>query len=54
MKQEQLLTLCQRHHAVLLSNAADELSIAVVGTPPGELMMLILIQNTLYMFGLMH
>ncbi len=38
MKQEQLLTLCQRHHAVLLSNAADELSIAVVGTPPGELM----------------
>lgn len=38
MKQEQLLTLCQRHHAVLLGNAADELNIAVVGTPPGELM----------------
>ena len=38
MKQEQLLMLCQRHHAVLLGNAADELNIAVVGTPPGELM----------------
>ena len=38
MKNEQLLTLCQRHHAVLLSNGADELSIAVVGSPPGELM----------------
>ncbi len=38
MKNEQLLTLCQRHHAVLLSNGADELNIAVVGSPPGELM----------------
>lgn len=38
MKQEQLLTLCQRHHAVLISNAEDELNIAVVGSPPGELM----------------
>lgn len=37
MNQEQLLTLCQRHHAVLLSNAPDQLSIAVVGTPPSEL-----------------
>lgn len=38
MKHEQLLTLCQRHHAVLLENGAEELSIAVVGSPPGELM----------------
>lgn len=38
MKHEQLLTLCQRHHAVLLGNGAEELSIAVVGTPAGELM----------------
>ena len=38
MKQEQLFTLCQRHRAVLLNNAQDELSIAVVGTPPTELM----------------
>ena len=35
MKNEQLLTLCQRHHAVLLSNGADELNSAVVGSPPG-------------------
>lgn len=38
MKHEQLLTLCQRHHAALLSNGEEELSIAVVGTPPAELM----------------
>lgn len=38
MKHEQLLTLCQRHRAVLLENGAEELSIAVVGSPPGELM----------------
>lgn len=38
MKHEQLLTLCQRHHAVLLSNNEGELHIAVVGAPPGELL----------------
>lgn len=38
MKPEQLLTLCQRHRAVLLANEAETLNIAVVGTPPGELM----------------
>lgn len=38
MKHEQLLTLCQRHRAVLLENGAEELSIAVVGSPPSELM----------------
>lgn len=38
MKNEQLLTLCQRHHAVLLFNGPDELGIAVVGSPAGELM----------------
>lgn len=38
MKHEQLLTLCQRHHAVLLSNDEGELNIAVVGAPPGELL----------------
>ncbi|MCS2149147.1 type II secretion system protein GspE [Scandinavium manionii] len=38
MKNDKLLTLCQRHQAVLLSNGEQVLSIAVVGTPPGELM----------------
>ena len=38
MKHEQLLTLCQRHHAVLLNNDEGELYIAVVGAPPGELL----------------
>ena len=38
MKNEQLLTLCQRHHAVLLNNDEGELNIAVVGAPPGELL----------------
>lgn len=38
MKNEQLLTLCQRHHAVLLLNGTDELNIAVVGSPASELM----------------
>ncbi|MCS2165413.1 type II secretion system protein GspE [Scandinavium manionii] len=38
MKNDKLLTLCQRYQAVLLSNGEQVLSIAVVGTPPGELM----------------
>ena len=38
MKQEQLSTLCQRHHAVLLSNDKGELNIAVVGAPASELL----------------
>lgn len=38
MKNEKLLTLCQRHHAVLLNNDEGELNIAVVGAPPGELL----------------
>lgn len=38
MKHDRLLTLCQRHHAVLLENGTEELSIAVVGSPPSELM----------------
>ncbi|MFP5595966.1 type II secretion system protein GspE [Kluyvera sp. 142486] len=38
MKHEQLLTLCQRHHALLLNNDIGELNIAVVGAPPGELL----------------
>ncbi len=38
MKNDKLLTLCQRHQAVLLSNGEQVLNIAVVGTPPGELM----------------
>lgn len=38
MKHEQLLLLCQRYHAILLANEAEELNIAVVGTPAEELM----------------
>lgn len=35
---EQLLSLCQRHHAILLSSDEHILSIAVVGAPEPELM----------------
>ncbi|MRS15209.1 type II secretion system protein GspE [Enterobacteriaceae bacterium RIT691] len=38
MKHDQLLALCQRYSAVLLSNDERVLSIAVVDTPPQELM----------------
>lgn len=38
MKHNQLITLCQRHHAVLLSSDEQVLSLAMVGTPPAELM----------------
>lgn len=38
MNHDQLVTLCQRHRAVLLSNDDQMLSIAVVGSPPVELM----------------
>jgi protein transport protein HofB len=38
MKNDKLLTLCQRYQAVLLSNGEQVLNIAVVGTPPSELM----------------
>ena len=38
MNNEQIVTLCQRYHAVLLSSDEQMLNIAVVGSPPGELM----------------
>lgn len=38
MKTEQLLTLCQRHQALLLNNDEQIISIAVVNTPAPELM----------------
>ncbi|MDY1037005.1 type II secretion system protein GspE [Lelliottia sp. CFBP8978] len=38
MNSEQLVMLCQRHHALLLSSDSGRVSIAVVGTPPSELM----------------
>jgi Type II secretory pathway, ATPase PulE/Tfp pilus assembly pathway, ATPase PilB len=38
MKHEQLLALCKRHHAQLLSDDTTALNIAVVGTPPVELL----------------
>lgn len=38
MKADPLVNLCQRHHALLLSNEEDILSIAVVGGPSAELM----------------
>lgn len=38
MKHEQLLALCKRHHARLLCDDPEALSIAVVGTPSDELM----------------
>lgn len=33
MNTEQLMTLCQRHHALLLASDTDMISIAVVGNP---------------------
>lgn len=38
MKHDGIITLCQRHHAVLLSNDAEGLNIALVGEPSTELM----------------
>lgn len=38
MNSEQLMALCQRHHALLLASDADTISIAVVGNPGAELM----------------
>ena len=38
MNTEQLMTLCQRHHALLLACDTDMISIAVVGNPASELM----------------
>lgn len=38
MNSEQLMALCQRHHALLLSSDTDTISIAVVGNPGAELM----------------
>ena len=38
MKQEQLLALCKKHHALLISNDQAALNIAVVGAPTDELM----------------
>ena len=38
MNTEQLMTLCQRHHALLLASDTDMISIAVVGNPASELM----------------
>lgn len=38
MTNHRLTTLCRRHHAVLLSNDEQILSIAIVGAPPKELM----------------
>lgn len=38
MKQNSLMALCQRHHAVLLASDEQMLSIAVVGNPSPELM----------------
>lgn len=38
MKADKLVSLCQRHHALLLSNDDDMLCIAVVGNPSTELM----------------
>jgi protein transport protein HofB len=38
MKHDKLLSLCQRHRAVLLSSDDRVLNIAVVGPPPSELM----------------
>lgn len=38
MKQEKLTSLCHRYHALLLSNSDEMLNIAVIGTPPAELM----------------
>ncbi|WP_253379399.1 type II secretion system protein GspE [unidentified bacterial endosymbiont] len=38
MNSEQLVALCQRHQALLLSSDTEKVSIAVVGTPANELM----------------
>ncbi|MCK7452969.1 type II secretion system protein GspE [Enterobacter chengduensis] len=38
MNTDQLVALCQRHHALLLTSDGDKVSIAVVGTPATELM----------------
>ncbi|PLM22631.1 type II secretion system protein GspE, partial [Klebsiella quasipneumoniae] len=38
MKTEQLIPLCRRHHALLLHSDEQTISIAVVDTPPTELM----------------
>ncbi|MGY5366379.1 type II secretion system protein GspE [Enterobacter oligotrophicus] len=38
MNSEQLMALCQRHHALLLSSDTDMISIAVTGNPGTELM----------------
>lgn len=38
MNSDQLTTLCQRHHALLLSSDAERINIAVVGNPLPELM----------------
>ncbi len=38
MNTEQLVALCLRHHAVLLTNDTDTISIAVAGNPGKELM----------------
>lgn len=38
MKSEQLLSLCQRHHAILLKSDGQTIVIAVVDTPAPELM----------------
>lgn len=38
MKPEQLLTLCKRHHALLLSDDEQSIHIAVIDTPSAELM----------------
>lgn len=38
MNTDQLVALCQRHHALLLTSDSDMISIAVVGSPAAELM----------------
>ena len=38
MNTDQLVALCLRHHALLLSSDSDMISIAVVGNPGPELM----------------
>lgn len=38
MKTEQLIPLCRRYHAMLLNSDEQTISIAVVNTPPAELM----------------
>lgn len=38
MNPEQLMAICQRHSAVLLSSDTEKINIAVVGNPPAELL----------------